>query len=239
MFSGPAGTSHLAPNRCPSRAGWHSGRRSVITYRTDSPRGTAAKDRPGISWFTGHSAITRARPTTSPEGGVPGQTPFLSVRNQHPASTRAGSSPRRDIGVRVIACCMLADVRSATTPGVNDHCVGGGRGRAGTSGPRSAGTGWPAGPRIRRDGPPAAAPGARLGRRPRPAVPGSAELQLRPVPLGLGDEAGVPAAEALVELSTDPTRPRPRRPAESRARTGRGHNPPARLVHPSKGAAFP
>ena len=34
-------------------------------------------------------------------------------------------------------------------------------------------------------------------------------------------------------------RPRPRRPAESRARTGRGHNPPARLVHPSKGAASP
>ena len=32
---------------------------------------------------------------------------------------------------------------------------------------------------------------------------------------------------------------RPRRPAESRARTGRGHNPPARLVHPSKGAATP
>lgn len=27
-----------------------------------------------------------------------------------------------------------------------------------------------------------------------------------PVPLGLGDEAGVPAAEALVELSTDPGR---------------------------------
>jgi hypothetical protein len=26
------------------------------------------------------------------------------------------------------------------------------------------------------------------------------------VPLGLGDEAGVPAAEALVELSTDPGR---------------------------------
>ena len=39
MFSGPAGTSHLAPNRCPSRAGWHCGRRSVITYRTNSPRG--------------------------------------------------------------------------------------------------------------------------------------------------------------------------------------------------------
>lgn len=64
---------------------------------------------------------------------MPGQTPFLPVRNQHPASTRAGSWPRRDIGVRVIACCMLADVRSATTPAVIDHCAGG-QGRGGTSG---------------------------------------------------------------------------------------------------------
>jgi len=46
MFSGPAGTSHLAPDRCPSRAGSHSGRGSVITYRTDSPRGNGCQDRP-------------------------------------------------------------------------------------------------------------------------------------------------------------------------------------------------
>jgi len=132
MFSGPAGTSHLAPNRCPSRAGSHSGRRSVITYRTDSPRWNACQ-RPARE-SPGHRSL-RDYP-------CPGLRPVrraacqdrhrsLPVRNQDPARARAGSSPRRYIGVRVIACCMLADARSATTPVVNDHCAGGGQGAAG------------------------------------------------------------------------------------------------------------
>ena len=74
----------------------------------------------------------------------------------------------------------------------------------------------------------------------RPAVPGSAELQLRPGTARSGRRGRSPSGGGPGRaLHRSRTRPRPRRPAESRARTGRGHNPPARLVHPSKGAASP
>ena len=81
MFSGPAGTSHLAPNRCPSRAGSHSGRRSVITYRTDSPRGNACQ-RPARDLLIHRSLRDYPRPACDQSGGRSARTDTVPARQE-------------------------------------------------------------------------------------------------------------------------------------------------------------